>query len=563
MSNSSTSTYATAASQGNANAAGNGTNNTASSTRNGLSDEERRHVQAVREKLSGADGTDSGRTNPNSAPFEGTPANREQGIPLGTRSNLTTTDDCQAVEFSTYAKFLTQVDPDAEVTACEVATIMKNCIETMKPDYKIHIERCVEKPPVEAPGTKGNEKIHGYFVLRLPDYQGLPALIRSRMLRDTIQQVIMQKYHTLLADDSDMPKYTSAIRFKLSPVNSDSCMPLGLIGGLPADTIDDFDSFAKEKLLQDMIDAADICSTGIDGNQASSVFASKDRLLKNLGVILYTTSAVLQNGRNSKEAIAIGYALTEEGEEAARVFADACEGKLLPVFNGITVTFSRFPPKNTRSKRSKEDSVREFVKDHVTKNAANCNKHYRCHTIEGVTEKIWDDDIIDKITSNCNHVVGIVPRLMMGTPPEGQQHLYKMTIFVHKIGATSVKDAKYFKRVLLTDFPTIFPSNTGDDFVTAPSKQTSTGHGNSKQSSTKASSNWDWMDKEFKMSTNADSSIYVIGWGKRGRGSVGITNTWYGPGGCKERVNRVSGAIFRRVANEAEAFEWLNKWYTA
>ena len=150
---------------------------------------------------------------------------------------------------------------------------------------------------------------------------------------------------------------------------------------------------------------------------------------------------------------------------------------------------------------------------------------------------------------------------MAGTPPEGEQHLYKITMFIHKVGATTVKDAKYFKRILLTDFPYIFPSNVTEDFIQAGSKQSSKSQNESKQVAKKPTSDWDWMDQQFKNSTNNGSSVYVIGWGKGGRGSVGWTRSWYGAGGCKERTNRVSGAVFKSVPNPAAAFEYLAKWY--
>ena len=38
-------------------------------------------------------------------------------------------------------------------------------------------------------------------------------------------------------------------------------------------------------------------------------------------------------------------------------------------------------------------------------------------------------------------------------------------------------------------------------------------------------------------------------------------SNWYGPGGAKERTNRVSGAIFRKVTSRAEVFTILDRYY--
>ena len=310
-----------------------------------------------------------------------------------------------------------------------------------------------------------------------------------------------------------------------------------------------------------MIDEAEICMTGPNGEPSNGIFASKNKILQNLGVLLYSTSAVTTNGRNSR-AIAIAYAKTEEGETVARIFADKCEGKLLSVYGGVNVTFARFPPKNPRSKKSKADTVRAFVKAHVLKNQENCSKHYRYHTITDVTSKAYDHNLIDRISATCNHVVGIIPRLMEGEPSEGELYRYRITIFVHKIGTTSVKDAKYFKRILLTNFPELFPASTSEDFVKVSGKKSSSNPKSTTTATTSNDANWaQLMDQGFKDLQPSLSEVFLIIWGKGGRASVGWTHSWYGPGGAKERTHRVSGAVFRKLKKKAEIFDVLSKTY--
>eukprot|EP00956_Cyclotella_meneghiniana_P011985 scaffold16961_cov56-Cyclotella_meneghiniana.AAC.1 len=121
-----------------------------------------------------------------------TASDRNHGIPLGTRSTLSSEDDFQYVDFSTYANHLGKVDPDAEVTAIEVADIMKDCVETMNNTLSVKIVRAVERPPVEGPaaartaGLEGADDFVGgsYSVAPAPlDTQGSIRFRRRRRRR--------------------------------------------------------------------------------------------------------------------------------------------------------------------------------------------------------------------------------------------------------------------------------------------------------------------------------------------------------------------------------------------
>ena len=488
-------------------------------------------------------------------------ASGPHGIPIGARCTLQSVDEAQYVEFSTYTSHVAKADPDAEVTALAAAEIARICLTTMDPSLSISVVRAVERAPVEGPSNKNNAKLHGYFVLQLDSHRDDTAAYRGQLLRDTIQQFVVQQFHTLLSDDSDMPKFARALRFKLAPVNTDEIMPLGLVGGLLADDLDDFDVTAQELLLNGMIEEADICMTGPDGEPTHPMFSSKANIRKNLGILFYTTSTITTNGRNGR-AIAVGYAKTEEGEEAARIFADACEGKSLSVYSGINVTFTRFPSRGQRGKKPKEDPVRTFVKGHVTKNLANCNKHYSTHTIENVTAAMYDEDVIDSITSKHSHVLGVIPRVMRGTPPEGEAFRMKITVVVHKNGATCLKDHSYYRRVFLADHPGLFPPSANDDFVPVSSKKKAAVNNSTHAKSNKpVNTNWEQnLDNNF-MAVKESTGPYVVGWGKGGRASVGIKDRWYGPGGAKECTNRVSGSVHYKVPSEAAGYAMLLKWY--
>eukprot|EP00956_Cyclotella_meneghiniana_P032061 scaffold86358_cov47-Cyclotella_meneghiniana.AAC.2 len=277
------------------------------------------------------------------------------GIPVGKRCELPSDYESQAVEFHTYASHVIKADPDAEITAVAVADIAVKCITAMNPTFKIEVIRAVERAPIEGPKGKNNTKLHGYFVLKLVSHAHLSPEQRSQLLRDIILDFVTRETQKVLTADSDIPKYAGAIMFSLAPVNTDEWMPLGFIGGLLPECIDDFDANLKERLVQTMIEEANICMTTDDGTVTNEEFTSLHFVRQNLGVLLYTTSTVLTNGRNSK-AIAIGYAKNETGEAAAKVFADACEGKTLNVFGGIPITFMRFPSPNQRSKKIKRRS---------------------------------------------------------------------------------------------------------------------------------------------------------------------------------------------------------------
>eukprot|EP00956_Cyclotella_meneghiniana_P029662 scaffold72577_cov50-Cyclotella_meneghiniana.AAC.3 len=490
-----------------------------------------------------------------------TPAARENGIPIGARCTLQSVDEAQYVEFSTYTSHVAKADPDAEVTALAAAEIARICLTTMDPSLAISVVRAVERAPVEGPSNKNNAKLHGYFVLQLDSHRDDTAAFRGQLLRDTIQQFVVQQFHTLLSDDSDMPKFARALRFKLAPVNTDEIMPLGLVGGLLADDLDDFDVTAQELLLHSMIEEADICLTDEHGLPTHPVFSTKASIRKNLGILFYTTSTVTTNRRNGR-AIAVGYATTEEGEEAARIFADSCEGKSLSVYSGIHVTFARFPSRGQRGKKSKEDPVRTFVKNHVTKNVANCGKHYSTHTIENVTAVMYDEDVIDSITSRCSHVLGVIPRVMRGAPPEGEAFRMKITVVVHKNGATCLKDSNYYRRTFMTDHPLLFPPSATDDFVKVSNKKkAAVSNGTQAKANKPITTSWEQnLDNNFK-AVKESTGPYAVGWDKGGRGCVGLKKHWYGPGGAKECTNRVSGSVYYKVPSEAAGMSLLQKWY--
>ena len=487
-------------------------------------------------------------------------ATREHGIPIGARCTLQSVDEAQYVEFSTYTSHVAKADPNAEVTALAAAEIARICLTTMDPTLKISVVRAVERAPIEGPSNKNNAKLHGYFVLQFDSHRDETAAYRGYLLRDTIQQFVVQQFHTLLSDDSDMPRYARALRFKLAPVNTDETMPLGLVGGLLPDDLDDFDVRAQELLLHTMIEEADICMVGPDGEPTHALFSSKASIRKNLGILFYTTSTVTTNGRNGR-AIAVGYAKTEEGEEAARIFADACEGKSLSVFGGINVTFTRFPSRGQRGKKTKEDPVRTFVRDHVNKNLANCAKHYSTHTIENVTALMYDETIVNHITSNCNHVLGLIPRVMRGTPADGEVFRMKITVVVHRIGATCLKDGSYYRRIFMTDLPQLFPPAATEDFKKVAGKKAAPTNDAPHKSGKSVNSNWEQnLDKNFT-AVKTSSGPYVVGWGRGGRGSAGIKDSWFGPGGAQECTKRVSGAVFKKVNSRAEGMALLEKWY--
>ena len=423
------------------------------------------------------------------------------------------------MEFSTYTSHVAKADPEAEVTALAAAEIAKICLTTMDPALKISVVRAVERAPVEGPNNKNNAKLHGYFVLQLDSHRNETASFRGHLLRDTIQQFVVQQFHTLLSDDSDMPKFARALRFKLAPVNTDETMPLGLIGGLLPEDLDDFDVTAQELLLHTMIDEADICMVGPDGEPTHAMFSTKAAIRRNLGILFYTTSTVTTNGRNGR-AIAVGYAKTAEGEEAAHIFADACEGKSLSVFGGINVAFARFPSRTQRGKKAKEDPVRTFVREHVNKNLSNCNKHYSTHTIENVSALVYDEKLVDRITSKCNHVLAVIPRVMRGAPADGEAFRLKMTVVVHRIGATCLKDSSYYRRIFMTDHPSLFPPMATDDFTKVAGKKTAAVDGPKPASSKPITSNWEQnLDNNFT-AVKTSSGPYVVGWGKGGRGSA-------------------------------------------
>eukprot|EP00956_Cyclotella_meneghiniana_P022369 scaffold42280_cov23-Cyclotella_meneghiniana.AAC.1 len=483
------------------------------------------------------------------------------GIPVGKRCELPSDYESQAVEFHTYVSHIIKADPDAEITAVAVADIAVKCITAMNPTFKIEVIRAVERAPIEGPKGKNNTKLHGYFVLKLASHPHLSPEQRSQLLRDIILDFVTRETQKTLNLDSDIPKYAGAIVFSLAPVNSDEWMPLGFIGGLLPECIDDFDAILKERIIQTMIEEANICMTCEDGSVTNEEFTSAHFVRQNLGILLYTTSTVLTNGRNSK-AIAIGYAKTETGEAAAKVFADACEGKTLNVCGGIPATSMRFPSRHQRSKKARDDPIRSFVKDHITKNQSNCNKHYRLFDIENVTDAAYDEDLIDNITSTCNHIVGILPRLMKGEPEKDTLHKLKITLVVHKIGAVILKNGDYFRRILRTNFPKLFPAVSSVQDL-KPQAKKSTPKPASQAVVNKP--NGDWLqniDRGFdNLQARSSGGYFVYGWGKGGRASVGYTLNWYGPGGGLERTNRVSGAIVRKVEKKAEVFELLNDWY--
>jgi hypothetical protein len=115
----------------------------------------------------------------------------DSSIPVGRKSDLTSRLDNCYVEYKTYARHVTNVDPDGNVSAKKIAPIVVACLREVAPQLKIKISRAVDRQPITIPNNKHNEKLHGYVVVRLLSHSQLSTFKRCQLLKTAVQRIIL------------------------------------------------------------------------------------------------------------------------------------------------------------------------------------------------------------------------------------------------------------------------------------------------------------------------------------------------------------------------------------
>jgi hypothetical protein len=254
------------------------------------------------------------------------------------------------------------------------------------------------------------------------------------------------------------------------------------------------------------------------------------------------------------------HAKDDDGEEAGNLFSAAATGTVMSVLGNIKVTFTPFPKesdiKGRMKGKQKGDQVRAFVKSHVSKNIEHCDKTQKLFIVDGLTAAVFDEETQHTILNSSDHIYGISAQVMKGDPVDGEPFVGKLAIITHKSGATCTKSSSYFRNLLMNHAPEIFPRDKDGDFIEITRKK------QSRSSKPSTDTSFKDIDEALKEASNLESGWIVVLWGKGGRACVGVKK-WLGAGRARECCMGVSGAIYHRVASEADGWREISDWYGA
>jgi hypothetical protein len=257
------------------------------------------------------------------------------------------------IKASSYASNLAKLrsdDDDSDISYADIGHHFVDCIRLFETFHTVELVKAFE---VKVTQESKDERCIGMIAIRLHSPQGLSEIEQMKKLKHLAQTAIYtEAFRDVLP--TDLPQYVLAFRYEISPVNYPQFIILGLLQGFDAQWYDRHDNIGMSWLMDDIYSnfVPDACGRPLPPSLSNWIDRNE-----RLGLVMYTSkmdSSEKAYGRN----IAIAYAPTVKGYQAAADFINQFRNRIIQLYSGLSVTIECFPPRdNSKGGRKKNDNI--------------------------------------------------------------------------------------------------------------------------------------------------------------------------------------------------------------
>jgi hypothetical protein len=345
----------------------------------------------------------------------------------------------------------------------------------------------------------------------------------------------------------------------INPVNYPQFIILGLLQGFDAQWIDRHDNIGMSWMMDDIFSnfEPDACGRPLPPSLANWTDRNE-----RLGLVVYTSrmdSNDTKYGRN----MAIAYAPTVGGYQAAADLVNEFKGKIIRLCSGLSVTLECFPPRDSsKGNRKKNDNIVTFARTSILANRKICNTNYKVVTLNGLTSALKDPKERLNMLVNYRHLAGIVgTTIKLPKSPNSFAIGYSAKLVLNRGTNVVGREESFFRKLYQQVMPQLFPEVVEDE-LTQSDGFTTVAHKNKNAKKSNASASLkdtiSMLNSHIKSSIDPNAKYYMVYGGRGGRRSVGVYPIYNGGvTGAKYLTLGVSGAQIKGYDNVNEAWAEL------
>jgi hypothetical protein len=398
------------------------------------------------------------------------------------------------------------------------------------------------------------------FAIRLHSPQGMSDVDQIKKLKHLAQTAI---YTEAFRDiqPTDLPQYVLAFRYEINPVNYPQFIILGLLQGFDAQWIDRHDNIGMSWMMDDIYSNFNPDAYGRSLPPSLENWTDRN---ERLGLVVYT-SRMDSNDNKYGRNMAVAYAPTVGGYQAAAELVNQLKGRIIQLCSGLSVTLECFPPRDSsKSNRKKTDNIVTFARTSILANRKICNTNYKVVTLSGLTSALKDPKERLNMLVNYRHLTGIVgTTTKLPKSPNSFAIGYTAKLVLNRGTNVVGREESFFRKLYQQVMPQLFPEAVEDDqanqddFTVVSHKNKSAKKLNT---STSLKDTVNMLSTHIKSSVDQNANCYMVYGGRGGRRSVGVYDVYNdGVIGAKYLTHGVSGAMIKGYENKNEAWAELEK----
>jgi hypothetical protein len=325
---------------------------------------------------------------------------------------------------------------------------------------------------------------------------------------------------------SDLPPSVKAFIFEISPVNHPNYIIFSLAHGIDPQWWDRLDHIGLRWLMDD------IYSNFKPDAQGRQLPKSLERWIdrgERLGLLVYSSSSVKVDGSWGK-AIAVAYAATIKGYEAAIDFVTEFKEAILTLCNGAKVSIHCFPSRSqAKGQRKQTEPITNFSRTSILNNHRHCTEQFKVLQLDSLTSDIMNRAMLNNLTVSCKHLKAVAFTTVK--LPKGKAKTYNYgyaaQLILERSASTLGREPSFFRKLFkgCANLKSLFPQeidvdfSNDDGFIVVQSKKPSK-HPQNTTASLKETFNM--LKAHINASIEETGKIYIVIGGRGGRRSVNI-----------------------------------------
>jgi hypothetical protein len=353
-------------------------------------------------------------------------------------------------------------------------------------------------------------------------------------------------------EPTDLPASVTAFTFEINPVNHPNFIIFSLAHGIDPQWWERLDHIGLRWLMDDIL-----YSNFQPDAQGRQLPKSLERWIdrgERLGLLVYSSSSVKVDGKWGK-AIAVAYAATVKGYEAAIDFVNEFKDVILTLCNGAKVSFQCFPSRNqAKGQRRQNEPITNFAKTSILKNHCHCNE-------------IMNRAMLNNMMVSCKHLKAValtlvkLPKKKVKTYNYG----YAAQLILERSASTLARESSFFRKIfkgyhnLKSLFQQEIDEDTASDdgFTLVQSKKSIK---NSQNNATSLKETFNMLSAHINATIDENGKYYIVIGGHGGRRSVNIYFKYKdGIYGAHYAFHGVSGAYIKSFNDINDAWAEIER----